>query len=97
MIGFLLLLTGFIFINLGLISIGVVFGFLFHWIFPSIDLGMSMLIAVISTGFSIHYFLRFLWYSELLPLPKVEETEDLPSLWYYPKNTRLTPKRKRKS
>lgn len=82
--------------NLGLIAFGVAIGFLLHWILPSVDLGTSILIAVVATGFSIHYFIRLLKFSEYLDLPRSEEDDDLPPIWVYPASTRSARKRKRK-
>ncbi len=91
------LLVVFILINLGLIAFGVAIGFLLHWILASVDLGTGILIAVVATGFSIHYFIRLLKFSEYLDLPRSEEDDELPPIWVYPASTRSARKRKRKS
>ncbi len=90
------LLVVFILINLGLIAVGVGIGSLLHWMVPSIDRGTSILIAVVATGFSIHYFIRLLKFSEYLDLPRSEEDDELPPIWVYPASTRSARKRKRK-
>jgi hypothetical protein len=83
-------------INLGLVAIGVGIGFFLHWILPSVDLGTAILIAVVATGFSIHYFIRLLWFSEFLELPQYED-DDLPRVRLYPLGSpRSGRKRKRK-
>ena len=69
------LLVVYILIDLGLIAVGVGIGSLLHWMVPSIDLGTGILIAVVATGFSIHYFIRLLWFSEYLELPRYEDDD----------------------
>ncbi len=91
------LLFLFILINLGLIAVGVAIGFLLHWILRSVDLGTSILISVVATGFSIHYFIRLLKFSEYLAPPRSEDDDELPPIWVYPASTRSARKRKRKS
>ena len=54
------LLAIYLLINLGLIGLGVGIGFLLHWMLPSVDLGMGVLIGVVATGFSIHYYARLM-------------------------------------
>ncbi len=41
-----------------LVGIGMGIGFILHWIVPAIDLGMAVLIGVITTGFSMYFFAR---------------------------------------
>jgi hypothetical protein len=47
-------------ISLCLIASGAVLGFFLHWIIPAVDLGTGILIGVITTGFSIYFFLRLM-------------------------------------
>lgn len=83
--------------NLGLIALGVGIGFLIHWLVPAIDLGMGILIAVITMGFSIHYFVRLIQFGEVLELPRFDE-EDLPPIRAYPLGApRSARKRNRKA
>jgi hypothetical protein len=90
------LLLVYVLINMGLIVVGVVIGSLLHRMLPSVDLGTGILIAVVSTGFSIHYFTRLLWFSEFLELPRYED-DDLPPVRVYPLGSpRSGRKRKRK-
>ena len=90
------LLVVFILINLGLIAVGVGIGSLLHWMVPSIDRGTSILICVVATGFSIHYFIRLLRFSEFLEMPRYED-DDLPPIRVYPlASPRSGRKRKRK-
>jgi hypothetical protein len=43
-----------------LIVTGVGLGFLLHFLLPPVDLGMAILIGVVSAGFSFHLFLQFM-------------------------------------
>src|SRR4051812_41952046 len=96
MMAILGLLFVYILIDLGMVAVGVGIGFLLHWLLPSVDLGTSILIAVVATGFSIHYFIRLLWFSEFLELPRYEDDE-LPPIRVYPLGSpRSGRKRKRK-
>ncbi len=81
---FLGLLFVYLVLNLGLIAVGVGIGFLLHWMLPSVDLGTAILIAVVSTGFSIHYFVRLLRFSEFLESPRYEYDDNLPPVRVYP-------------
>ncbi|MHC5542667.1 hypothetical protein ACYOEI_30950 [Singulisphaera rosea] len=65
-------------INLGLLALGIVLGFLTHKIFPSIDLGSSVIAAVVSTVASIHYFMRLMQFGsdELDRRERFKEPED---------------------
>jgi hypothetical protein len=91
------LLFVYVLVNLGLIALGVGIGFLLHWMLPSVDLGTGILIAVVATGFSIHYFIRLLWFSEFLEPPRYEEDDNLPPIRVYPLGSpRSGRKRKRK-
>ena len=51
------LVTYFI-INIFLLGLGIVIGFLLHWILPAVDLGVGMLIGVVTTIASVNLFLR---------------------------------------
>jgi hypothetical protein len=41
-----------------LLALGTGIGFLLHWILPSVDLGIGMLIGVITIGFAAQLFAR---------------------------------------
>ncbi|MEJ7710997.1 MAG: hypothetical protein WKF84_14315 [Pyrinomonadaceae bacterium] len=45
-------------INLFLLGLGLVIGFLLHLILPAVDLGIGILIGVITTGFATNLFSR---------------------------------------
>ncbi len=95
--GILLLLLAYAVINLGLIAVGFGIGFLLHRMSPSVDLGTSILIGVVSAGFSIHYFLRLIWFFEFYEPPRSEGYGELPADWFYPQRSgRSGRKRKRK-
>ncbi len=84
-------------INLGMIAVAVGIGFLLHWILPSVDLGTGILIAVVATGFSIHYFIRLIWFSDFLELTRYEYDDVSPTVRVYPlASPRSGRKRKRK-
>lgn len=46
-------------INLFLLGLGIGIGFLLHWILPAVDLGIGILIGVVTTIASINLYLRF--------------------------------------
>ena len=39
-----------------LFGIGIGIGFLLHWMLPTVDLGLGILIGVVATGISFHFF-----------------------------------------
>lgn len=43
-----------------LLALGAGIGFLLHWILPSVELGMGMLIGVIAIGFTAQLFARIM-------------------------------------
>ena len=45
-------------INLFLLGLGIVIGFLLRWILPAADLGVGILIGVVTTIASVNLFLR---------------------------------------
>ena len=55
-------------IKLALLALSVGVGFLLHWLMPSVELGMGILIGVIATACSVHFFIRL--------MTAVSETED---------------------
>jgi hypothetical protein len=54
------LVTLLIFSTIGalLLLLGAAIGFLLHWLIPSVDLGIGMLIGVITIGFTSQLFAR---------------------------------------
>ena len=94
---FLGLLTVYLLMNLGLIAYGIGLGFLLHWILPSVELGTCILIAEVATCFSIHYFVRLLWFADFLEMPRFDYGDDSPPIRFYPLGPpRSGRKRKRK-
>jgi hypothetical protein len=61
------LLFLFLVVNLGILALGVGLGFLLHWLMPSVDLGMGILIGVIASGLSIHFLSSLLNYFGAFP------------------------------
>jgi hypothetical protein len=64
--------------NLGLIVFGAGIGSLIHWILPSVDLGTGILIGLVATGFSIHYFTRVMSLAEILNDTDEEDEDVMP-------------------
>jgi hypothetical protein len=56
----LVILVTYLAINPGMAALRIGMGFLLHWILPAVDLGISILIGVVVTGLSIHFFIRLL-------------------------------------
>jgi hypothetical protein len=71
------LLFIYVLINLGLIGLGVGIGFLLHWMLSSVDLGMGILIGVVTTGFSIHYYSRLMKFVEAYNHNQDEDDDSL--------------------
>ena len=53
---FLVTLTLYLVIKVFLLGVGSAVGFLLHWMVPAVDLGSSILIGVVATGLSVHFF-----------------------------------------
>ena len=59
--GALLGLLGiFLLITLLLLGVGLGIGSLLHWLVPAVDLGMGMLIGVVTTGLALHLLARLI-------------------------------------
>jgi hypothetical protein len=93
----------YVLINFFLAALGIGFGLLIRVIFPSIELGASIVAGIIVTGFSIHFFLRMLRFAGFLnPIihPDLDDSEDdfdtAPVNVYPPRTSRSPRKRKRK-
>jgi hypothetical protein len=86
----------YVLISLSLIASGTVLGFFLHWIVPAVDLGTGILIGVITTGFSIHFFLRLMSFLESYEAENGED-ERFRRIMYYPlPSPPPRPRRKRK-
>ncbi len=48
--------------NVLLIALGIGIGFFLHWILPAVEIGMSILIGVVASGFSLHFWIRLFAY-----------------------------------
>ena len=51
-------LSIYLLIKLFLIGVGMAIGFLLHWLVPTIDVGVGILIGIIATGMAIHFYAR---------------------------------------
>ena len=58
--------------NLFFLGLGLALGFLLHWIITAVDLGVAILIGVVVTGLSLHFFVRL-----MLPQPPILDPLDL--------------------
>jgi NhaP-type Na+/H+ or K+/H+ antiporter len=58
--GWLSLFITYLVIETLLLGMGVVVGFLLHWLWPAVDLGIAILIGVVATGFSAHFYGRLM-------------------------------------
>lgn len=56
-------------IKLFLLGVGIGVGFLLHWLLPAIDLGSGVLIGVVATGLTLHFFGRLLALVDSEPEP----------------------------
>ena len=91
------LLFTFLAVNLAVIASGIGIGFVLRWVLPSVDLGAGILIGVVSTGLSIHYFHRLMTFSELFSFRDLEDDDFDSSVRIYPVgSTRSGRKRRRK-
>ncbi len=60
MSGIIFVSTVYLIINVALLGLGCAVGFLLHWLLPEVDLGIGVLIGVVATGFTIHFFSRIM-------------------------------------
>src|SRR3954470_3264629 len=86
--------------NLFFLGLGLGLGFLLHWIIAAVDLGVAILIGVVVTGLSLHFFIRLMLQPPALePLDLIEELdlepEPSPRLRLYPVAP-LPPRRRRR-
>ncbi len=51
-------LVTYLVMNLFLLGLGIGIGFLLHWLLPAVDLGVGILIGVVTTVASVNLFLR---------------------------------------
>jgi hypothetical protein len=89
----LTLLLAFVVVNLLFLVAGVGIGLLLRLVLPSIDLGTGVLIGVVSTGLSIHFFLRLMALAEVHDVVEPDVDRFTPPVWVYP--SRSGRKRKR--
>lgn len=90
------LLLVYLVVFLVFVACGVVTGFVLRWALPSVDLGTGILIGVVSTGISLHFFLRLMDFFEYVNLT-TDEDDELPPIRVYPVGVgRSSRKRKRK-
>lgn len=66
LLGFLLIFS---IIGIVLLGVGAGIGFLLHWLIPAVDLGVGILIGVITIGFTAQLFARIV----SLPISEPEE------------------------
>jgi hypothetical protein len=83
-------------INLGFLVPGMVLGYLLHRLFPAVDLGIGILIGLVVTGLSVHFFVRLISFLESYDAG-LEREEGLRRMVYYTlPSTSPRPKRKQK-
>ena len=70
---FLGLLVTLLVIDLVVIASGIGIGLLLRWVLPSVDLGMGILIGIVSIGLSIHLLQRILSLGEVLGVPEGDD------------------------
>jgi hypothetical protein len=58
----LVTLLVYIIIKVAIIGVGIGVGFVLNWLLPELNLSVAMLIGVIATGLSLHFFGRFLMF-----------------------------------
>lgn len=79
------------------VASGVLIGLVLRWMLPSVGLGTGILIGVVSTGLSVHYFLRLLSFVEDFDLTRDEDDDLSPPVQVFPVGPpRSVRKRKRK-
>ncbi len=86
-------------INLFLLGFGLVIGFLLHWILPAVDLGVGILIGVITTGFAANFFSRLNNLSEQVENEALvqEIASRMRAKWVEPPLPPTRPRKKRSS
>jgi hypothetical protein len=84
----ILLLLSYILLTALLLTIGGGIGYFLHLLFPKIELGISVLIGVVTTGMSLHFYGKLLMSipSEDDPSIEVIDNEELIKMF----RTRLT-------
>ena len=79
-----------------LLAVGIGVGFLLHWLIPAIELGMGVLIGVVTTGLSAHFFGRTMNTPEVISDEGID-TELPPRIAYLIDPVPLPRRRKRRS
>jgi hypothetical protein len=91
------LILTYLIVNLGVVASGVGIGLLLRRVLPAVDLGAGILIGVVATGLSIHFFLRLLSFAEVFDLTDLEGDDFAPPVRVYSVgSTRSERKRRRK-
>ncbi len=57
-------LFGMLFLYLLFNALLIGIGFFLHWILPAVEIGMSILIGVVASGISLHFWIRMYTYLE---------------------------------
>jgi hypothetical protein len=75
----LITLFAYILIKGLLLGLGIAVGFLLIWLLPALDFSIAMLIGVLVTGISVHFFGNFLRMEQGVadPSPELDEAEVL--------------------
>lgn len=88
--------------NLFFLGLGLALGFLLHWIIAAVDLGVAILIGVVVTGLSLHFFIQLMLRRPVLEPLDFDDELDLelepepgPRLRVYPVAP-LPPRRRRR-
>jgi hypothetical protein len=77
------MLMVFVVVGLGLLGCGTALGFLLHWILPRVDVGIAILIGLVTTVSTLHFGVRLMVASNVLSLEEDAEegTADLPAFF----------------
>src|SRR5438045_3415211 len=59
-----------------LLAVAIGVGFLLHWIIPAVDLGMAILIGLVATGLTVHFYSRLAGLLSEAALPEAEDYPD---------------------
>ena len=93
--GILFFILGtYLLIKIFLIGVGVGVGVVLHWLLPAVDLGMAILIGVIATGLSIHFYTRLTAFMDMYRDEDIEP-EPRPILTLTPVRSTVPRRRKK--
>jgi hypothetical protein len=80
-----------------LLGVGVGVGFVLHWLIPGVDMGLAILIGVITSGMAIHFYGRLTGLIEgAEPLDEGPQPDRPVSVRLYPVESFAPRRRKRK-